>query len=472
MVSIKAKNRKFAWKWAKTYAGSSSCVWRLELMKVSIKVAENKNLPLPPFAKVTVTARHRIRALAGLVGGILASAVYLLRHRFGANQEKLPRNVKPLIAVHAEWSTRTRHLVAAADAADLPIESVILLGRVKCNLRDVASIWKRNCPGSKVASLNHIHPISPRACFGVARELHIFIRQGIRAFEVVSLDVPLKELVAISFRVILGEVSAKWWEKMNVAAEVVFGMTGTADTTLLERAIQRNSGKTVHMVHGQATGPNFVGFSDVAFFRSLYDATAYNESGCYGRCSVQSLQKPSVQRGGFGTFLLTNLAHPMNAGFQAHPLKDELLLLVETAEAARHRGKECFPLFWKPHPVIAKLSVEQQATLRSEAVRLGFIELASDTNILDMARKSRWVLSSPSTVSLDLLKDGILTLILDPQNTVLDTAIRNLPQVPTDRMQICEFLGSLDDCDRYTLSFDQAFSEIGPAESINLKKSL
>ena len=466
--SVRTLNRIRAWEWGADCAKSDASVWQLEWVKVAIERAEEKQFLLPSPKESPRKPQKKWRLVLAIMGGFLISICHMLRYCCGVGQQKLSGDTLRFAAVHAEWSTRTRHLIKAIDHADPPICALILLGRVNCKPKKIAALWRVSNPRGVAASLPLVHPISPKACLLALKSLPELFRNGVRSLSFMPIKLSIRDLVAISFRVFSGMVAHEWWRESGYTGEVIFGITGTADTTLLERAIQMSGGRTVHLVHGQATGPNFIGFSDLALFRSQHDAVVYDKLSCYRRCSIQTVSKPELKRGTSGLLLLTNLAHPMNVDFRSNPLKDEILLLRCLGAAARKLGVQAFPLIWKPHPVIAELPENYQSELRSVAFKEGFNELPADADVFDVASISRWVVSSPSTVALDLLQEGILSLILDPQNTVLDTALSNLPEAPIEPACLSGFLRKMDEEGVYRKNFDKSFAMIGPAGPISL----
>jgi len=470
-LALRAQNRSRAWEWSRRAVETTASVWRLEWIKAAVALAEDRLDPLPPpyEKRSPVVSRWRI-ALAMVVGFVIAVG-YLLRQRGGAGQAKLLPDITRIAAIHAEWSTRTRHLLTAIDTADPAVGAIILLGRLRRTPEETATLWKRSRPGSRVASLPLLLPMSPRTCLAALRDLPGLLQEGVASSSYMPLALSFREQVAISFRVVLGSVAARWWKDNRVgpSTEVFFAITGTADTTLLEYAIQQTGGLTVHALHGQATGPNFAGVSNLALFRSRHDAAAYSQLGCYGRCEVQSVPQPKPRRGKAGLLLLSNLAHPMNPDFRRQPLRNELALLACAGSSARQLGAAARPLLWKPHPVIAELPEEMRATLRAAAFQEGFTELPPEADPLSAAADCRWVLTSPSTVALDLLRSGYLSVVLDPQGSVLDTALAGLPLASVEPEAVTGLLKRLDGRDAQASAFSDAFAMVGPARALDLR---
>jgi hypothetical protein len=314
--------------------------------------------------------------------------------------------------------------------------------------------------------------MSPKAALQTLIDAPGVVCEGLRHGSCAAGAVGLRDEVATAFRVFLGVTAAHWWEQDGAACEVVFGVTGTADTTLLEQAIKRSGGRTVHAVHGQATGPNFAGISDLALFRSQHDAKAYMHLGSYGACGVQRASFSGAKRGSNGLLLLSNLAHPMNSGFQRFGLRDEESLLAAVGSAARTLGASAQPLLWKPHPVIEFLPTETREALRRTAKSYGFEEFSPDEKVESVAGACRWIVTSPSTVALDLLQAGYLCIVVDPQGSVLDTALSGLPRVPCDPDELAVLCCDFDSPDSYTRAWAAAIEIIGPARALDLRAPL
>ena len=270
---------------------------------------------------------------------------------------KLPQAGR-IVAIHPEWSTRTRHLLQAIETADPPVKAIILLGRATRTLSATSALWEKNIPGSRAASLPMAYPVSARALLASLVDLPTELKAGAQILVKAPVSLSFRIQVAIAFRVGLGVIASRWWgyvQKVE-SPEVIFAITGTSDTTMLEFAIQAAGGFTVHAVHGQAIGPNFAGISDLALFRNQHDADAFDRLGCYGRCQAQVASSATPRRGEQGILLLTNLAHPMNPDYSRGSLAGERALLASVGAAAKLSGRKIGPLLWKPHPVVAELS--------------------------------------------------------------------------------------------------------------------
>jgi|25_taG_2_1085351.scaffolds.fasta_scaffold00480_11 hypothetical protein len=471
---LSMKNRALAWRWARESLKSGFSVWKLEWVKAAVSFAERQLEALPPPSKKASSAQSRWRICVTILLGWLLAVLYVLRWRCGVAQTKLPKHALRIAAVHAEWSTRTRHLLNAFDTSDPPFDALILLGRLHCSPDQALELWKARCNSTRISTVPIVVPMSPKACFTALFDLPRLLKEGLASASFMPCAPPLRAQVAVAFRVFIGAVAARWWQEHRFQAipDVYLAITGTADTSSLELAVQKDGGRTVHVLHGQATGPNFTGVSTLALFRSYHDAKAYTHLGCYGCCDMQPRHQPEVHRGAKGVLLFSNLAHPMNPGYRRRFLTDELELLACVGGAARRLGALAQPLLWKPHPVIEQLPKPLRSTLRRAAQREGFTEISSSEDALYIAAQCRWVLTSPSTVALDLLQSGQLSIVLDPQNSVLDSALSGLPQAPHTPIALAEFLETLDNDDSYIMTYDEAFSLIGPARDLDLSENV
>ncbi|MFN3845082.1 MAG: hypothetical protein ACK4RZ_04540 [Paracoccaceae bacterium] len=464
---LRRKDRSRAWCWARDVAADGS-IWRMEVFKTCLARAERI-----PGSMDAPDQRHRHRwrdrlfFFVGVLSGAVALAIWLLYRR---GSSRLPPGTVRIVAVHGEVSTRTRHVLAALNLADPPIAAIILLGRSRNHSRVVERLWSKQGFGPLPPL---VVPYSRAAVFAALADFPNLWRDGWRTAARGPGHPSVIEWTAAGFRAWYGAVMMRWWtlQAVRPGCEVIFGITGTADTALLERAIQTGGGHTVHAVHGQLVGPNLLGFSDLALFRSQHDAMAMSRCNSYGRATIQATLQAKPTRGARGLLLLTNLAHPMNPRFKRAGISDELAVLTVAAEVARRLGPEAEPMLWKPHPVIASLPDDQAAALRRCAADLGWRELHADTAAYsELAAK--WVVATPSTVALDLLQDGILSVIVDFNGTLLDTALSEMPVSECTTEDLLRVLQSLDDPAVYSTIYARTWAAIGPAAPLDLTQPL
>lgn len=347
-----------------------------------------------------VLAASRFWLLASLALGFVAVKLCLS-----------PANGTPLqgrrgLALHGELSNRTRHILESVTASECP-DFVLLLGMPRTGLGEVQKVWAPFLgpsppPVHRPASLSSLLGSLLDSLRALARartmERTCPVRPGWR------------QQIAILARMVLGEASARWWRRHGCVSRITYGHTGTADTTRLELAQQATGCVTVHAVHGISGGRNFIGRSDVAIFRCGHDADWHTRLGGYGRCEWLPSNKPTWRRGESGLLLLSSLAHPMYLGWQLHGIQEESALLEAVARAANAVGADG-PRYWMPHPALRKLPGEQQKTLSSLAKRLGFCVPQNGTHFTALANEVRWLVSSESTVAVELLANGQLPII-------------------------------------------------------------
>lgn len=456
------ERRSTAWARA-ARLGHDRSVWCLELVKL-----DSESGPGFRYAgRGRSSAVTRIARQAAFVLATLAAAAalcgWLLWFARRAGSAPAGGQKAVFVALNGEWSNRTRHVLEAMGRAPPP-QAIVITGRLRHSPARIAADWSTRLGCDLPPAFC---PVSLSAALAAVPDMVALAGAGLRCAG--SEAIPFYARLAMGFRVLLGAVSARWWQMEGPAARrVVFGFTGLADSTLLERAMQERSSETVHAVHGLATGPDFAGFSDVAIFRCGHDAAAYARLGCYGSCTVQPAPAAGPRRGGAGLLLLTNLAHPMNRHFRDRGEADEIAVLARVAEAARLLGPPARPLCWKPHPVIASLPTAVAGRIRDVASGLGFEELPHGPGIGAQAARFRWVVSTPSTITADFMVDGVLCLVLDPQGTCGDDAPALLPRLGASAGEIAHRLRALDDDDAFGAEFARARDAVGPAAPLDL----
>ena len=406
--------------------------------------------------------RDRVSYLAGSIIAFLTLFIYLVRARGGGGMARVPKEGSQLLAVHAEWTNRTRHVLEAVGQALTP-RAIIILGRPRKDIDRAVSDWTQRL-GHPLPQV--IVPASIGAALSAFPEM---LRLFTRGFSLVGQQPFLpgfREMSAIVFRVMLGAVMRRWWLDCGFrGGEVIYGHTGTADTTMLESAQQEYGTRTVHIVHGLSTGPNFIGFSDSAWFRCGYDADLYASLRHYGRCDSIGAEKPEMQRGKGGLVLLTNYAHPMNPGYRTRGIGDELRILRDVAGAVAASGLSVAPMRWKPHPAIYSLPRKHQERLRSAAASLGFEEIDPTVTIGKLGKEARWLLTTPSTVVADLLQAGTLAIVLDWQESSpgADALMQQFPSRVMHADEIVALMTRVDEDTACGVLYDSAWEILRPA---------
>jgi hypothetical protein len=360
----------------------------------------------------------------------------------------------PLVAaLHGEIANRTRHLIAAL-AAEAPDTPILLLGRPQL---DRAALRQGLTDAGLTGPL--IRPFDLASALGALPAILRRLGEGARFVAAADWRPAPRDLAAICFRVMLGETHARWAASHVPAGPrtVVFGHTGVADSHLLERALQRCGARTVHWVHGVSLGLNFVAGSDLGLFQCGSDARWHESLGGYGSTASLPATAPTPATGGDGWLVLSNLVHPMNADYRRHGLAGEVALLEAVAAAAGPARR-----VWKPHPILERLDNETRQTITARAAALGFERWADDAP-LDTARAFAVVVSTPSTVVLDVLKLGVLPTLYGGGGLDPDSAIAQLPLRADDAAGLGAAAERLK-----TADFAAAWTAIGPGRAPTL----
>lgn len=379
--------------------------------------------------------------------------------RTAFDNRQLPRGTQVALAVHGEWSNRTRHVLGLCrETSTSPV--VLVLGRPRASLRHTARLWQGQ-PGLAAAVL--VRPFSPWSALRSAGRALRLCAAGYRLAPRQFHRPRFSEQVAMAYRCFLGAASAHWWRHSGAPVRtVVYGHTGLADTTLLEEAQQRTGASTVHAVHGISSGLNFVGRSSVGLFRCVHDARWHEELGGYGACQAKSAQPPGPARGGRGMLFLSNHLHPMNPWFRAFGAEDELRALGQVAAAADLLGVPRGEVVWKPHPVFASLPAAVRESVLARVDALG-LRSWPDGAPLSEAARFRIVLSTRSTAALDVLRLGILPVILENREVTHADALSNFPLQARDAGMLGSAIAALDRAGMPALMAD-CWRRVGPAD--------
>jgi len=387
---------------------------------------------------------------AGLAWGMLALALCL--SPFSGKRLQGRRG----IALHGELSNRTRHVLETVHAEGPP-DFAIVVGVPRTRLGQVKKAWSGvlgpvRFPVVRPVSLGSLLGSFPDAC------------RALLAARTVEITCPVlprfRERIGILTRIVLGEAGARWWRKFGCAARITYGHTGTADTISLEQAQQASGCVTVHAVHGISGGRNFIGRSDLAIFRCGHDADWHARLGGYGRCEWTPAPRPPWRRGESGLLLMSSLAHPMYLGWKRNGIDEELALLEAVAIAANEieaQGQR----HWMPHPAMDALPAEQKQRLRAQASRLGFTTPPAGTRFADLARAARWIVSTESTVAVELLSEGLLAVLWRSPWSPADCALARYTPAAVDAASLAPTLRASDG--EFASMFDETWRTIRPA---------
>ena len=242
----------------------------------------------------------------------------------------------------------------------------------------------------------------------------------------------------------------------------MYGHTGLADTTLLEQAQQQRGTQTFHAVHGISAGLNFTGRSSVALFRCAHDARWHEQLGGYGSCRSHVEDCPAHVRGVSGLLFLSNHLHPMNPWFRAFGAASDLRALSIIAETADELGVARSEVVWKPHPVFSTLPAGDQETVLEQIQRWGFTQWCEGSPLGECVR-FQYVVCTRSTVALDVLKLGVLPIILDTTQEDMHDVMSNFPyQTDTAAGLICAARMLMADANAGQ-AFALLWEKVGPA---------
>lgn len=357
------------------------------------------------------------------------------------------------VALHAELSNRTRHVLESLPEEQRP-DFVLVLGVPRGSLGPLRSLWR-----PYLCDTPTVRPCSVGALMRSLPQARSALRNARELDRTCPARPRWRERLALLARILLGEASARWWRRYGCKAHITYGHTGTADTTRLELAQQSAGCVTVHAVHGISHGRNFIGRSNVAILRCGHDAAWHARLGGYGRCESVPADKPAWRRGASGLLLLSSLAHPMYLGWRLHGTTEELALLEAAANAANAAGVAGVR-WWLPHPALGLLPPAQQLAVREQASRLGFSAPPQGMHFTELARGVRWIVSSESTVVVELLADGQLPVVWHSPWSDPDSALANYAPRARDAAGLEARLRASDD--ERSMAFDAAWQAIAP----------
>lgn len=414
--------------------------------------------PARGAARLEALGRWRFAA-ASLIAStaLLASALRASLER----SDPLPQ-AQAWVAIFGDDATRDRlalqALATATGDAALP---VLLVGRPRAGIRAVRRqlriLHDRDyliCRPSGLTAMVEAMPSILRS-FG----------QGVRALDSGVAQPSIPELAGIAYRVFSGHVAAHWQRRHACPSAVVYSQAGLADVSLLELEQQRRGATTTHLVHGVSSGRNFIGFSDVAIFQCRHDASWHELLGGYARCTHAPMEAPPHIAGGEGWLLLSNLVHAMNPEYRRRGAAPELELLSAVAACASSQGIPANDVTWKPHPSFESQPAAIRAEVLAHVDALGFRRWPEGAG-LEYAKRFRVILSTRSTVLLDLLKMGKLGILVDLGVAPADrTAVSLMPLVARDPQQLVSCIAAASREDALAAAYQKAWEDIGPGRT-------
>ncbi len=363
-------------------------------------------LSIDNFARILAAHGLRVDHKSSRLQVLFSDSVALITAMLGylrlflqSSGGRLPNEPNHLFALHGESSTRTRHLLPLLTGLDPPA-AILVLGRPKLGMAALRKIWGAETE-DRLPPM--VRPWSWRSLIGGLPEGLSLLAWASLAWRLTPWTPPWRERAAQAWRCLLGSASAAWWLEQDASCRrVIFGHTGTADTHLLERAMQASGSQTIHAVHGLSGGVNFIAHSSLAVWRCGADAAWHQALGTYGHCVFAPAECPSVASSGEGVLLLTNLAHPMNPLYRHFGLEPEREAISTVAIDIGQPGK----VRWRPHPVSAALPIQDQRALSRMAGEVGVVHLAGRFDLTAEVSRADRILCTPSTVIVDVLLAG------------------------------------------------------------------
>lgn len=405
-------------------------------------------------AAMLAGGRHRPARLRRALALVLATLTWLGAAARLPWRSALPETAGRWALLHGESSTRTRHLLARITAQ--AFDAVFVLGRPRAGLRRLRATLRAGAPAE-------LPPIMlagslPTALGGMASALATAWRSLPEA-DAAPVPLPLRELGAIAFRIAWGRTQARAWQRLGPpGGEAWFGHTGTADVDALEQAMRAKGTRTLHVVHGLSTGLPFIARSDVGWFQCASDARWHASLGGYGACLAPDAGKPPLAVPGDSLLVVGNLAHPMNPAGPDAAVRAEAEVLL----AARGAAGAAVTGLWRPHPAFATLPGEARDWLRRQAAAAGFEE-APPGPLAHCLARARWIVCTPSTMLVDLLRAGQVPVLWTPPGLAPESAPECHPLRARDVAGLAAAFAMLDDGAGRASLQDQAWRALGPS---------
>ncbi len=402
------------------------------------------------FADAALAAKFIIASAAGLAGCVLAA----LQIAFEGKPRR-PHRSRVVPLMHAEMSTRTRHLLRVL-AKDGYCGDVIIVGRPQRALGPFAFDLRREF-GLQVRLMRCFSARDiMRACLG-ARD--VFAR-GLAAARLHPSNPSYTEIAGIFCRTVLGEAAAAWWRRLRPAdTTAVYAHTGTTDTTRLEIQQQDLGLVTVHFAHGVSHGQNFTALSSVGVFQCAHDARWHTKLGGYHSClSLEEPPPPLSPAKGNGLVVLSNLIHPMNPHYRRAGAEAELRFIELVARALNLLRQRPETVLWRPHPVFATEPAPVRMRVTQALANAG-LALWPATRDRNDVKGLALALSTPSTAAIDMLRLGLPAIICGVEAAPAGSVYHQFETVGADPQQIAQ---RLQDSQRFPYIFSETWRRVGP----------
>ena len=322
--------------------------------------------------------------------------------RYGGSSPERLRAAEVVHAVHGEWETRTRHLLPPEYEPGTEPQYLVI-GRSRRTLREITDMLAEK---SGLKDANLIRPLDFSAAVRALIPGLRKIASGAHFAASGPIQVGWRDCCALTYRMMQGAAHRQWWQQRRCTPQtVIFGHTGTADTSQLELEMQIGGTKTIHMVHGINHGWPFAGVSSLGLFQSKHDAELAEAIGAYGETECIPSKFPEFKPGGQGWLVLTSYTHPMGRPYAIYGVEPDIKTLDLVAEAARLASVPPSDVMWRPHPAIEKVKREDRDALEACATRHGFTRWPLGQPLKAM-QSFAVVVTTPSTILLDALQVG------------------------------------------------------------------
>ena len=329
----------------------------------------------------------------------------------------------------------------------------------------------RMAPNGLLDRTRTMRPISAGCCFMSLCDAIGKLHSGCVETSRYHGSITFRDRIAMAYRVAQGCAHARWWFVAGLACatkRAFFGHTGTADTTLLELAMQRQGIQTVHVVHGTNIGWPFAGLSDIAIYPTGADARFGASLPAYGRCTHIPFARPAVSPGDGRWALLTSYTHLQHPAYNSlgSALDREIVRLVR--RAADELAIEPQKIYWRPHPQIALVKQEQRTALELTVNEAGFLNWPDDWDY-DRIGSFSVVITTPSTVLTDALRMGQPAIVASHTSLQEDLVYNAHPLlVDTRQSLLAPAIRSILDSTSRASIFRAAWDAIEPGAPITL----
>lgn len=442
-------------------------LWRFELAAMASASADEK----PHHANPITNA---IAQIAAFKIAIATLALLIIRHG-GSSPSKAAASLQSsafVAALHAEDTTRTRHLRTALIGCDNPDGApLLLLGR------PFASINRSLMQLDPKGTLGPRPTFRPLSWGSYLRAFPKMVGHMVRSIGQTARykgAIPFRDRVAMAYRIAQGAAFAAWWQsasKNTAVPNALFGHTGNADTSALEIAMQSGGTRTAHVVHGTNIGWPFAGLSDLAIFPSGADARLGASLPAYGRCIALPLSRPPVSAGDGNWALLTSYTHLQHPSFKEHGAGLDIQLVDYVRAAAELLDHDPASIFWRPHPQINLVDPTEKERLENAVADAGFTRWPEDWPYSRLGAFSA-AITSPSTVLTDALRHGQPAIIVNLSPLQRDLLYHAHPLLVRDQAGLVSALGQVLDPASRSAVFERAWNAIGPGGNYEIREIL